>query len=174
MPVDADGDGFVGGFDCNDANGAISPSAVDIPADKIDQNCDGFDEAIPFVDYAVTLGISRATSRGRVVTRLIVTKLPADHRVLVICKAPKRLARSCPFTRATRKPSAKTKQVSLTALFKRRRLPAGTVIEMQITAPKFNGRVRRITLRNGPSREQRLCLVAPSKTPRRCPSGEEE
>ena len=174
VPVDADGDGFVGGFDCNDANGAISPAAVDIPADKIDQNCDGFDEAIPFVDYAVTLSLSRANPRGRIVTKLIVTKLPADHRVRVLCKPPRRVARRCPFSSAIRKPSARTRQVVLTPLFKRRRLPAGTVIEMQITAPKFNGRVRRITLRNGPFREQRLCLIAPSKTPRRCPSGEEE
>ena len=174
VPVDADGDGFVGGFDCDDTNGAISPSAVDIPADKIDQNCDGFDESIPFVDYAITLGFSKPTRRGRTVKTLIVTKLAADHRVLVTCKAPKRSPRGCPFKRATRKPSAKSRQASLTALFKRRRLPFGTVIEMQITAPKFNGRVRRITLRTGPFREERLCLIAPSKTPRRCPSGEEE
>ena len=34
---------FFGGPDCNDANKDIKPGAVDIPDDKIDQNCDGFD-----------------------------------------------------------------------------------------------------------------------------------
>ena len=43
---DADKDGysaFFGGPDCNDANKDIKPGAVDVPDDKIDQNCDGFD-----------------------------------------------------------------------------------------------------------------------------------
>ncbi|HEY5927124.1 MAG TPA: sulfatase-like hydrolase/transferase [Kofleriaceae bacterium] len=44
--IDRDKDGysaFFGGPDCNDADKAIKPGAVDVPDDKIDQNCDGFD-----------------------------------------------------------------------------------------------------------------------------------
>lgn len=44
---DQDKDGFTantaGGSDCNDHSAAIHPGALDIPNDKIDQNCDGHD-----------------------------------------------------------------------------------------------------------------------------------
>ena len=49
VPVDADGDGSVAGFDCNDANPRSARGATDIPGDGIDQNCDGFDEPLPLV-----------------------------------------------------------------------------------------------------------------------------
>jgi arylsulfatase A-like enzyme len=44
--LDRDRDGFsafFGGPDCDDRNKDIKPGAVDVPDDKIDQNCDGFD-----------------------------------------------------------------------------------------------------------------------------------
>ena len=42
-PLDGDGDGFAPPRDCNDANGLISPNAVDLPGDGIDQDCNGQD-----------------------------------------------------------------------------------------------------------------------------------
>jgi len=174
VPVDGDGDGFVSGFDCNDTNKGISPSAVDIPGDKIDQNCDGFDEAVPFVDYGLKLDFSKTTPRGRLVTKFVVTKLPADHRVLVTCKgATRAVTRRCPFRRLSRRPAA-NREVSLTAAFKRRRLSPNTTLELQVTAPKFNGRVLRLLIRKAaPTRQTRLCIIAPRKTPQRCPEGDE-
>jgi choline-sulfatase len=44
--IDRDKDGqsaFFGGPDCDDSNKHVKPGAVDVPDDKIDQNCDGFD-----------------------------------------------------------------------------------------------------------------------------------
>ncbi len=41
--LDADADGFAPPRDCDDANPAINPGAVDIPDDGRDQNCDGPD-----------------------------------------------------------------------------------------------------------------------------------
>ena len=173
VPVEGDGDGFVAGFDCDDANPAINPGATDIVGDGIDQNCDGFDEPVPFVDYGLSLRFSKATASGRRITRLTVSELPAGHSVRISCTTPKRYARRCPFTRATRRP-ARSGTVSLTSLFRKRVLPPGTRIELRITAPGFNGRVRRFTIRAvGAVRDQRLCLTRGRTTPRPCPAGED-
>lgn len=173
VPVDADGDGFVAGFDCDDADPAINPGATDIVGDRIDQNCDGFDEPVPFVDYGLSLSFSKATARGRRVTRLVVRDLPRSHRVRVSCKATKRYARRCPFKHRTKRPS-RAGNVSLTSLFRKRVLPPGTTIELQITAPGFNGRVRRFTVRRaGAVRDRRLCLLQGRRAPRTCPAGED-
>ena len=42
-PVDADGDGAPAGEDCDDADGARYPGAVDVARDGVDQDCDGVD-----------------------------------------------------------------------------------------------------------------------------------
>jgi hypothetical protein len=41
--VDQDGDGVPALYDCDDNNPLVSPFAVEIYCDGIDQNCDGFD-----------------------------------------------------------------------------------------------------------------------------------
>jgi hypothetical protein len=54
--TDADEDGHCsiasGGDDCDDADPAVYPGAVDIPGDGIDQDCDGHDAVIP-CDYTL-------------------------------------------------------------------------------------------------------------------------
>src|SRR5439155_7781462 len=41
--IDGDGDGFSSAVDCNDANTAIHPGAVDIVGNGVDEDCDGRD-----------------------------------------------------------------------------------------------------------------------------------
>lgn len=39
--VDQDGDGFTFDVDCNDSNAAVSPAAIEVPGNDIDDDCDG-------------------------------------------------------------------------------------------------------------------------------------
>jgi hypothetical protein len=43
---DGDGDGFSSAVDCNDANPAIHPGAVDVPENGVDEDCSGSDARI--------------------------------------------------------------------------------------------------------------------------------
>jgi Ca2+-binding RTX toxin-like protein len=168
VPVDADGDGSVAGFDCNDADAAISPAASDVPGDGIDQNCDGFDEPLPVVQAALRVRFAKPTNRGTRITTLAVTGMQAASQVVVTCRA--RARRACPFSRATRRPRAAGGQVTLTRLLRRRVLRVGTRIELRITAPGTIGLVRRFTVRRAAAlRDQRLCVMPGSSVARRCP-----
>jgi Ca2+-binding RTX toxin-like protein len=176
VPVDADGDGFVAGagFDCNDADPAINPGAKDIVGDGIDQNCDGLDEPVPYVEFGLTQGFKDRTAQGARVAKLVVTRIPSSYSVRVSCSnpLPKNKTR-CPFTTKTLKPKGKATQVGLTGLFKNRRLPPLTTIELRVTAAGFNGKVRRFQIRSaGVPSDKTLCLIAPKKTPTKCPPEE--
>ena len=46
-------DGFFAGQDCNDANAAIRPGAVEIKGNRIDENCDGLAEPFPTLTSGV-------------------------------------------------------------------------------------------------------------------------
>jgi len=168
VPVDADHDGTVAGFDCNDNDPSIGLTAVDIPGDGIDQNCDGFDEPLALVDGGFELLPSRPTAHGQRIITLVMTALPGNSTVVVTCKT--KVKRRCPFTRATRRPKPAGGDVSLSKLFKHRLLPVGTRIEVRITAPGTIGRVRRFTVRKSAAMGAAdLCLLPGSSVAKRCP-----
>ncbi|HUR86649.1 MAG TPA: MopE-related protein [Solirubrobacteraceae bacterium] len=166
VPVDADNDGSVAGFDCDDANAAIHLGATDIPADGIDQDCDGFDEQLPLADGTFVLGYRPANRR---ITSLLVSDLATGSRVTVICRSPKKTG--CPFKRAERRLKARATQIALTTALRRRVLPVGTTLELRISAPGRIGKVRRYTMRRGSApRSQDLCLMPRANVARRCPA----
>jgi Ca2+-binding RTX toxin-like protein len=167
VPVDADGDGTVAGFDCDDANPAVGLTATDIPGDGIDQNCDGFDEPLGLVASGLQLKFAPPTKRGTRITKLVLTGLDGASTLVVTCRSP--LKGRCPFTRATRRPARAGAQISLTALLKRRVLAVGTTIEVRITAPGVIGRVRRFTVRPSAAlRAADLCVLPGSSVARKC------
>ncbi len=181
VPVDADADGFVApiggstlGFDCNDRSASVNPAATDIVADGIDQDCDGVDEPRPYVDGRLTLAFSQSTAKGTRVTKMLATNLTSTHRVVITCKtAIKRYAKRCPFKKVT-KTRPRNSQVGLTSLFKNRLLPPSTTIELRITAPGFNGKLRRLTVRATSVRNARTMCIPFGKTKaQRCPPDEE-
>jgi len=166
--VDADADGSIVPFDCDDGNPGIGLAATDVPGDGIDQNCDGFDEPLQLVGAVVGLSFATPTSKGTRITRLLITQMQAGSQVAVTCKT--KIKRRCPFTRATRKSPRAGGQVSLVSLIKRRVLPVGTTIELRITAPGTIGRVRRFTVRpSAPPRSADLCLLPGSSVAKKCP-----
>lgn len=163
IPTDADNDGIAPPFDCDDANAAINPAATDIPDDKIDQNCDGFDEGLPFVPVRLAVAW-KATATGRRVGSLVATRVMAGQQIVMTCTPPKRRRTACPFKRLTRAPKGTSQRLVLTGDFKRRAFPKGTVIELRVTGPGFIGKIRTYTIL-GPTgqREVRRCQKPGSK-----------
>ena len=95
-------------------------------------------------------------------TLLAVRQLPAGGAVELRCRG-----RGCPF--ATNRTKAKPGQarVVLTSLLKGRRLRAGAVLEVRVSAPQTIGRVERFVVRSGRApRRIVLCLAPGSNSPK--------
>jgi Ca2+-binding RTX toxin-like protein len=173
IPVDADQDGTVEAYDCNDANPAINPAATDVPADGIDQNCDGFDEQRPFVSATVSLA-TRRTSKGRRIRSLSVTGMEKGSRLVATCTPPKSKRTACPFKTKTKTARLANRPVTFTTDFRNRVLPAATQIQVRITVANRVGKIwiYRINSRTSP-RETRRCLTkGNSAKPQVCPPEE--
>jgi len=174
IPVDEDQDGFIGGFDCDDHDPSRNQAATDIPGDGIDQDCDGLDTPVPFLEFLLGGTVEPAKQSGVRFSQFVVKQLEPTATVRLTCTSPKRQKTGrCPFRQVTRKPKPGGTQVSFTALFKGRRLAPRTKVELRVTAPHFNGRARRITILKAKIRSQDFCIVAPSTALRKCAPGDE-
>jgi len=80
--LDQDGDGFTPGQgDCNDANAAIHPNAIDIPGNGIDENCNGADSVIGD-DVAPTAAIASPADLAEVTMPTDITGTATDTNFL--------------------------------------------------------------------------------------------
>ena len=162
--IDADGDGFFAGQDCNDGSAAIRPGAQEVRGNRIDENCDG--RAEPFQSITSTVSSRWAVRAGSVKLRLLRARsVPAGAKGQVSCAG-----KDCAFGRkavARRKGGLDFRA----ALGKRqRRLRAGQTIEVRITAPKRIGRVVRFKLERSKIPQGRTLCLPPggSRPQRRC------
>lgn len=155
---DRDGDGFPSGPDCDDSTRTISPSAVDVPGDGIDQNCDGADAPFPVTAAKVSVTFGARTPLGLRVRKLLVSGIPAGSTVVVTCTSKPRAR--CPFVTRSRTFTTARTSFSFRGLFGDRPLPTGTVVTVTVSDDASRG--RRVTLRTlsrGPARRTDACLA---------------
>jgi hypothetical protein len=160
--VDADQDGYPADADCDDLNRFAHPGAPDVPGDGVDQDCSGADTAGKL--SAIVRYDGTYTRKSTRLKKLQVAEAPPGANVSVTCKGKRK---GCPKPR-TATTSAKG-SVSLSKMFRKRHLPPGAVITVQVTAPNLVGRVKRLTIRrNKVPRVQNRCLIPGADKPSKC------
>jgi hypothetical protein len=160
--VDADRDGYPPATDCDDTNSRVHPGAPEIANDDIDQDCSGVDAA-GLLSAVVGFAWTKRGSRTRI-TSLRVSEAPAGATVNVSCSGKRK---GCPkpktFTTSSRG------SVSMTKMFRKRRLRSGAVVTVTVTAPNRVGRVRKYTIRRkGKPRTRTLCLAPGASKATKC------
>ena len=157
--TDADKDSVSPPTDCDDTNSRVYPGAPEVVGDGLDQDCNGAD-ATGRVSAVVAFA-ARTFSRSARFTSLRVTEAPAAASVLVTCKG-----KGCPKSRTFT--VSQRGSVSLTRMFRKRRLRVGAVVTVAITTPNAIGKVRRLTVGRGRVRGKTLCLSPGAVSPTKC------
>jgi hypothetical protein len=154
---DKDKDGYPSPADCNDDNAAIHPGAVDIPADKIDQNCDGQDAKVPRVGGAVTNSWSVSGAKLTVLV-LKATGVPKGATIKLTCSGKR-----CPLKKSKSIKVKKAGTVDLRKALgkKARTFRAGQTLIIRITAPGTIGKEIRFPLKRGKIPKGTVLCVQP-------------
>jgi hypothetical protein len=164
--IDADGDGFFAGQECNDGNAAIRPGALEVRGNRVDENCDGLAEPFPNLPSGVVTGWTPDGSLLRLRVLQITQQFPRGLKVEIRCKGSK-----CRFkTKKLRLGKLRRGARSVIAsLSKRQRVfRAGQTVEVWVSAPGFNVKVNRYRLRKGKiPPTQPFCAIPGERTPRR-------
>jgi hypothetical protein len=155
---DRDGDGIPDASDhCPDQN-----------ARARDANGDGcLDPAPPSVLRSTVTSNWSAFARYTIVRTLTVNQLPAGATVKVTCRSKRK--KRCPYRSRSFTVRKATSKLNLRKPFRKRRLPARTLITVQITAPGYVGKVVRYRMRKRKlPKVTQLCLQPGAKRPGRC------
>ncbi len=160
--LDADGDGFFAGQDCNDANRAIRPGAVEVKGNRTDENCDGLAEPFPTLTSGVATSWAAKGNAITLKTLQVTQQFPKGWSVKILCKGSK-----CPFKSKTLKKGKVKRSASnvITSLSKKqRKFRAGQTVEVWISAPNFNTKVSRYALKKGKIPTTQPFCVLPGQT----------
>jgi hypothetical protein len=150
---DADADGIAEPEDCDDKDAKIRPGALEIVGNKIDENCDGVVAPFPPIGSSVHSSFQVLGGKTKVVD-LTVTDIPQGATIVLTCNSGHHghstSSNDCPFSKRSfgfgRGPRQST---DLSGSFNRRKLKAGTVITVTITAPQTIGRQVQFKTRKG-------------------------
>jgi Putative metal-binding motif len=158
-PVDADGDGFFAGQDCNDADPAIRPGAAEVRGNGVDENCDGRDADLLTIRSDVSSGWKVVGARFTI-RKLRVRGVPAGARVEFRCRGKR-----CPVRRV-RAGRARRGRVNVLPRLRRARtrFRAGQRLDVRITAPNRIGKVVRYRLRRRTIPDGRILCLQPRAT----------
>jgi hypothetical protein len=160
--LDGDRDGFFTGQDCNDANPAIRPGALEVKGNRVDENCDGLAEPFPTLASGV---VHNWDARFTLRVLQITQQFPRGLSAKILCAG-----KGCRF-RSRRlkvpKPKRNAANVLPSLPARLRHFHAGQTVEVWVSAPGFNTKVARIALKRGKQPViQPLCVVAGETKPR--------
>jgi len=166
-PPDADGDGFTDGQDCDDANPAIRPGAIEVRGNSVDENCDGL--KAPFL--TINAGLRYSFDRFPNFLRLTALKLkgfPRNSRVKATCRVKKKKCPGRARKALTKKRARGT--VNMRKRFVGVRLRPGTVIRVTVTKSRYIGDVKILRIRKGknPTLTDRCLRPGSRKVRKRC------
>jgi hypothetical protein len=161
---DVDGDGYIGtqfgGPDCNDNNAGIHPTAVDIPHDGIDQNCDGQDATYSKLKADASV-VTRFHKRYTQIVKLPVSG-PIGASVVLMCSSKKR---GCELKRRTFTITSPAK-LELGKYLKTSKLTSKAKVTVTVTKSGFIGKFTQYKIRLGRKpKVTNLCLEPGSNKP---------
>jgi hypothetical protein len=140
----------------------VPPAPVPPPSKCIDvpgQSCNGFVAPYPPVTSTVQTNFN-VEGKYTTVKTLTVVGLPAQSALKVTCATP--ALHGCPFTDKIRNSTKAQAKLPLAPLFKGRRLPTGTRIELRIVAPLAVGRDLTLTTVDGALPRTRTRCISPT------------
>jgi hypothetical protein len=163
--VDADRDGVSPPLDCNDNNAAIRPGARDVPANKVDENCDGRDARLRLLQRTIRAITATYPSGYLTFTSMAVKPERKGDRLRLTCKG-----RGCDFKRKTIRIKKNARKRSLMKYVRGMELRKGAVVQLRVTRKGTIGRVRTWKVR-APKipKISDGCLKPGAKRPSRCP-----